>query len=168
MTVENNECGAAFRLPKDLERLFDAIDVVRIADSQDIPSIRDESRLNVFGERDARVAWLEPVCTEVNNVMTRGRGAVAKVLFQSKPAVIGGDSNAHVLSLIIWSRNNLASLQINRVLSSHFCLRFLNNLVRGSAIRQNQGMIPANAAGWNGNVSGLQARKHSRFFASGY
>jgi hypothetical protein len=30
--------------------------------------------------------------------MTRGSEAAAKVLFQSKTAVIGGDSNAHMLS----------------------------------------------------------------------
>jgi hypothetical protein len=40
-------------------------------------------------------------------------------------------------------------------------------LARGSAIRQNHGMIPADAAGWNGNVSSLQASKHSSFFGSG-
>jgi len=57
MTVKNDERGAALRLAKDLERVFDAIRVVRIADSQDIPSVRDESRLNVFGERDPRVAF---------------------------------------------------------------------------------------------------------------
>jgi hypothetical protein len=41
--------------------------------------------------------------------MTRGGEAAAKVLFQSKPAVIGGDSYAHMLSLIIGSQNNPAS-----------------------------------------------------------
>ena len=66
MAIENNECGAAFRLPKDLERLFDAIDVVRIADSQDIPSIRNESCLNVLGERDACVAFDRDVIVVVN------------------------------------------------------------------------------------------------------
>jgi hypothetical protein len=66
MTVENNECGAAFRLPKDLERLFDAINVVGIANSQDIPSISNESCLNVFGKRDARVAFDRDVIVVVN------------------------------------------------------------------------------------------------------
>ena len=85
-----------------------------------------------------------------------------------KPAVIGGDSNAHVLSFIMRSQNNPTTLPINRVLSSHFCLRFLNNLARGGEICQNHCMIPADAAGWNGNIPSLQAGKHSRFFASGY
>ena len=66
MTVENNECGAAFRLPEDPERLFDTIDVVRIADSQDIPSVRNESCLNVFGERNAGVAFDRDVIVVVD------------------------------------------------------------------------------------------------------
>src|SRR5262252_10576824 len=66
MTVENNECGSAARLSKDLERLFDSTDVVRIADSQNIPSIGDESCLNVFGERDARIAFNCDVIVVVN------------------------------------------------------------------------------------------------------
>jgi hypothetical protein len=82
--------------------------------------------------------------------------------------MIGCDSNAHILSFIIRSQNNPASLQINRVLSSHFYLRFLTNLARGGEICQNHRMIPADAAGWNGNIPSLQAGKHSRFFASGY
>src|ERR1700739_4648489 len=66
MTVENNECGAAFRPSKHLEGLLDAIDVVRISDSQDIPSIRNESRLDVFGERNASVAFDGDVSVVVN------------------------------------------------------------------------------------------------------
>src|ERR1700723_811564 len=66
MTVENNECRATFRLPKDPERLFDTIDVVRIADSQDLSSVSNESCLNVFGERNARVAFDRDVIVVVN------------------------------------------------------------------------------------------------------
>jgi hypothetical protein len=47
--------------------------------------------------------------------MTSGPETAAKILFQSKSTVIGCDSNAHVLSFIISSQNNAASLQINRV-----------------------------------------------------
>src|SRR5215467_11720613 len=66
MAVENDECGPVVRLPKDLERLFDAADIVCIADSQNIPSVGDESSLNVFGERDARVAFDRDVIVVVN------------------------------------------------------------------------------------------------------
>src|SRR5215469_18707985 len=66
MTVENNECGAAVRLPKDLERLFDASDIIRIADAQDVPSIGEEPTCNVFGERDARIAFNCDVIVVVN------------------------------------------------------------------------------------------------------
>ena len=44
MTVKNDERGAALRLAKDLERVFDAIRVVRIADSQDITNLVQEFR----------------------------------------------------------------------------------------------------------------------------
>jgi hypothetical protein len=42
------------------------------------------------------VAWLQTVCTEVNDVVTRSREPLTKVFFQSKSAMIGGDSNTHV------------------------------------------------------------------------
>src|SRR4029077_10812774 len=66
MTVEDDECGAAFRFAKDLEHLLNAIDVVGIANSQDVPSIRNESCVDVFGERDSRVAFDRDVVVVVN------------------------------------------------------------------------------------------------------
>src|SRR5215471_10164162 len=66
MAVENNECGAAVRFPKDRERFFDAANVVGIADAQNIPSIRDETCLDVFGKGDARVAFDRDVIVVVN------------------------------------------------------------------------------------------------------
>jgi hypothetical protein len=101
-----------------------------------------------------------------DKVMTRGQEAAEGPL----SIQIRRDrrrSNAHVVSFVIQAQNDPASPQI-RVASSHFGLEFLNNLARGSAICQNYGVVPANAASWNGNVSSLQAAKHLRFFASGY
>src|SRR5579859_2754617 len=49
VTVEDNKCGATFRFSKDVERMFDPVDVIGIADSQHIPSIRNEPCLNIFG-----------------------------------------------------------------------------------------------------------------------
>jgi hypothetical protein len=54
------------------------------------------------------VAWFETIRTKVNNLMTRGLEAATKILFQSKSAVIGGDSNAHMFSSSIWSQNDAA------------------------------------------------------------
>src|ERR1700722_11767537 len=86
--------------------------------------------------------------------MTGGSQAAAKVLFQSKPAVIGGDSDAHVLSFIR-SKNNPASLQTTA-------------FSEANPVFASFPTWPAGAGGWNGNIPSLQAGKHSLFFASGY
>src|SRR5215475_15799826 len=66
MTVENNECGAAFGLSRDLEGLFNAINVIRITDAQHVPTIGEEPTCNVLGERDAGVAFDRDVIVVVN------------------------------------------------------------------------------------------------------
>src|SRR5215469_923181 len=96
MAVENNEGGAAVRFPKDLECFFDATNVVRIADSQDIPSIRDETCLNVFGKGDARVALDRDVIVVVNPTqiveteMSRQRCSLRRYTFHQAPVTTDG------------------------------------------------------------------------------
>jgi hypothetical protein len=55
------------------------------------------------GSHEVRVvvAWLKTLCTEVNNVMTGSPETATKVLFQSISAVIRGDSDAHIHSLLL-------------------------------------------------------------------
>src|SRR5262249_1862496 len=52
--VQNNERGTPLRLPESVKSVFDAIQVVSVADPQHVPTIRQESRHDVFRERDAR------------------------------------------------------------------------------------------------------------------
>src|ERR1700741_2291573 len=66
MTVQNNEGGAALGLSKALESLFDPVDVIRITDAQHVPTVGEEPTCNVFGERDARVAFDRDVIVVVN------------------------------------------------------------------------------------------------------
>src|SRR5215472_12435130 len=66
MAVENNECGAPFRLAKNIERMVDTIDVVRIANPQDVPTIGEEPGCNIFGERNTRIAFDRDVIVVVN------------------------------------------------------------------------------------------------------
>ena len=55
--------GRPFVLPEDLERVLDAIDVVGVADAQDVPAVAQEPGRDVLGEGDAAccpsiVMWL--------------------------------------------------------------------------------------------------------------
>src|SRR5260370_30046797 len=96
--------------------------------------------------------------------MACGRKFSAEVFFQTKAAVIGSDSNAHLLSLFIRSQSEFVMSESNSH-SSHFCLRILIHETCSGAIRQDHTAIRANAAGWNRNISSLQAREHSCLFA---
>ena len=62
MTIQNDERGAVFRFAKAVEGVLDALDVVGVADAQNVPPVGEESRLNVLGKGDARftlmVIWL--------------------------------------------------------------------------------------------------------------
>ena len=57
MAVQNDEGRPALGLPEDLECVLDPIDVVRIADAQNVPAIRQEPRCDVFRERDVGIAF---------------------------------------------------------------------------------------------------------------
>src|SRR5215470_11067988 len=57
VAVQHNECRTALRPPEDIERVFNAFEVICIADAQDVPSIPKESRLHVLSERQARAAF---------------------------------------------------------------------------------------------------------------
>jgi len=53
VAVQDDDGGAALRLPEDLEGVLDAIHVVGVAHAQHIPSITQEPRGHVLGEREA-------------------------------------------------------------------------------------------------------------------
>src|SRR4029077_8529115 len=57
MAVQNNERGPAFRLLEYRERLFDSVNVVGIADAQNVPAVSEKTRGHVFGECDVRVPF---------------------------------------------------------------------------------------------------------------
>src|SRR5215475_5625830 len=52
MAVQNNKGGPTFRLFEYCERLFDSVNVIGIANSQDVPAVSKEARGHVFGEGD--------------------------------------------------------------------------------------------------------------------
>ena len=56
VAVQNDESGTALGLAEDVQRVLDAIDVVGIADPQDVPSVGQEPRRDVFRKGDAGVA----------------------------------------------------------------------------------------------------------------
>ena len=43
VAIQDNECGAALRLSEDLKGVLDAVDVVGVADAQDVPPITQET-----------------------------------------------------------------------------------------------------------------------------
>ena len=45
--------GRPLVLPEDLERVLDAVDVVGVADPQDVPAVAEEPGRDVLGEGDA-------------------------------------------------------------------------------------------------------------------
>src|SRR5258706_3443055 len=57
MAVQDNESGAAFGLPENCERMLDSVDIVSVTDTQNVPSISEEPRGNIFRERDSPVAF---------------------------------------------------------------------------------------------------------------
>src|ERR1051325_6902759 len=57
MAIQNDKCGPAFRLFENRERLFDSVNVIGIADAQDIPAVSEKTRGHVFGERDVRIPF---------------------------------------------------------------------------------------------------------------
>src|SRR6516162_620557 len=57
VTVEHDECRAAGRLLEYPERVFNAIYIIGIADTQDIPTIGEEARSDIFREGNASVAF---------------------------------------------------------------------------------------------------------------
>src|SRR5215467_13784805 len=57
MAIENDERGPALRLAEDPEGVLDAIDIVRITDSQNVPPVAQEPRRYVLGEGNTCVAF---------------------------------------------------------------------------------------------------------------
>jgi hypothetical protein len=64
--VEDDQRRAVLRLPEDGQRMLDALEVVGVADLQDVPAVAHESRRGVVGERDARVAFDRDVVVVVD------------------------------------------------------------------------------------------------------
>src|SRR5713101_2899989 len=100
--------------------------------------------------------------------MACGSKLSAEVFLQTKAAVVGSDSNAHVLSLFLFALK-ASSPWANRLPHlSHFCLQILIHPTRSGAIRQDHSAIRANTASWNRNISSLQACEHSCLFTAGH
>ena len=57
MAVQNDEGRPALRLSENFERLFDAVNVIGIADAQHVPAVSEKARGHVFGECDVRVPF---------------------------------------------------------------------------------------------------------------
>src|SRR6476660_10626110 len=57
MAVQNDECRPALRLLENFERLFDSVNVIGIADAQDVPAVSEKARGHVFGECNIRVPF---------------------------------------------------------------------------------------------------------------
>src|SRR5262249_1560491 len=55
MAIENDERGTFLRFAKDFESLLDALEVVCVTDTQDVPTVSQKSRLDILGESDARL-----------------------------------------------------------------------------------------------------------------
>jgi hypothetical protein len=56
VAVEDDEGGPTLRLPENVQCVFDAADVICVADAQHIPSVAHEPRGDILGERELRAA----------------------------------------------------------------------------------------------------------------
>ena len=96
VAVEHNERRPAFRLAEYRERVFDAVNVVGIADPQDIPTIREKSRGDIFGKRDTRIAFdadvvVVPNPTEIIEAEMAGqRGSFGRDAFHHAAVTANG------------------------------------------------------------------------------
>src|SRR5262245_621985 len=54
MAIQHDKRGAVLGLAKDVEGVFDALDVIGVADAQNVPSVSQESRFDVLCKSDAR------------------------------------------------------------------------------------------------------------------
>src|SRR5262249_42724507 len=57
VAVQHDERGAVLRLAKDVEGVLDALDVIGIADTQDVPAVGQKSRRHVLCKGDARLTF---------------------------------------------------------------------------------------------------------------
>src|SRR5215470_6135200 len=55
MTVEDDKCWAAFLSPENIEGVPDTINVVGVANSQDVPPVGQKPGRDILGEGDACV-----------------------------------------------------------------------------------------------------------------
>src|SRR5258708_23839339 len=66
VAVQNEEGRTALCLLKDIERVLDSIDVVCVANAQNIPTVTQESGGDVLAEGDPGVAFDRDVVVVVN------------------------------------------------------------------------------------------------------
>src|SRR6266702_2037253 len=97
--------------------------------------------------------------------MACGSKPSTEFFLQTKAAVIGSNSDTHLLSLFIRSQSEFVMSESNSH-SSHFCLRILIHETCSGAIRQDHSAVRANTTSRNRNVSSLQSGEHPCLFAS--
>src|SRR5262249_54701434 len=54
VAVQHDERGAVFGLAKNIKGMLDALNIVGVADAQDIPAVRQKSRRDILSKGDAR------------------------------------------------------------------------------------------------------------------
>src|SRR6516225_8390790 len=66
VAIENDESRAVFLMPEDVKSVLDPIDVIGVANPENIPSIGQKSGGDVLREGDTRVAFDGDVVVVVN------------------------------------------------------------------------------------------------------
>src|SRR6476660_9486161 len=96
MAGQYNERGPAFRLFEYHERLFDSVNVIGIADAQNIPTVGEKTCGHVFGECDVRIPFdadviVVPDPTKIIQAeMTGERGSFRSNAFHHAPVTADG------------------------------------------------------------------------------
>lgn len=66
MAIQNDEGWSSLRLPENLKGAFDPIDVIGVTNAQNVPPLCQESRRDIFCERDTCVPFDRDVVVVVN------------------------------------------------------------------------------------------------------
>ena len=66
MSVQNEERGPAFCLPKNVEGMFNSSNVIGVTNPENIPPVSRKARRNIFGKGDACISFDRDVIVIVN------------------------------------------------------------------------------------------------------
>src|SRR5215469_4956814 len=66
MAIQNDQSRPVLRIPENLQRVLDAVEIICIADSQHIPAIRKKSSSDILCKGDTSISFNRDVVVVIN------------------------------------------------------------------------------------------------------